>query len=331
MKKKTLNSKRVLMFCANFFGYDKRICQALRDEGYEVDLFDEKPSSSFVAKACIRYNVGLYRPQVKKYIESVISENAGKQYDYVFVVKGEAINNEALSLLRKAYPNARFVLYLWDSVQNIPDCERRMTLYDKVLTFDPADAKKYDIPYVSLPYGKEHINCEIVSQYEYDVAFIGTAHSVRPRVVKQIQQQCEENERKCFVYFYSPHILVFLLNKLINRDFRWIRKSEIHFETLSAEEVCRIYNASKCVLDIEHPRQKGTTARPVEMLPMKKKIITTNFSVSDFPFYKPNNFYIIDRNDPKVDVSFFDSEYSQVEDEILEQYSPSSFVKAIMG
>ena len=328
--KEPVDKKSVLMFCPKFFGYDKRISQALQDEGYEVDLIDERPSNSFIAKACIRYNVGLYRFRIRKYIESLISRNQGKQYDYVLVVQGEAINEEAISLLREAYPNARFVLYLWDSVQNIPDCEKRMVLYDRVLTFDPADAEKYGMPYVSIPYGKEHINCEPASRFEYDVAFIGTAHSVRPRVVKQIQKQCKENGRKCFVYFYSPHILVFLLNKLTNPDFRWIRKSEIHFEALPSEEVCRIYNISKCVLDIEHPKQQGTTTRPVEMLPMKKKIITTNSRVYDFPFYNPNNFYVIDRDKPNIDISFFDSRYSPVDENILEQYSPSSFVKTLM-
>jgi len=30
--------KRVLMFCPSFFGYDKRLANAIRNEGYEVDL-----------------------------------------------------------------------------------------------------------------------------------------------------------------------------------------------------------------------------------------------------------------------------------------------------
>lgn len=332
MNAEQIMGKKVLMFCASFFGYDKRISSALEDAGYEVDLIDEKPSCSFIAKACVRYNVSLYRPVIRKYISSVITQREGKQYDYVLVVKGEAINEEAVALLRKAYPKAYFILYLWDSVANIPDCENRMALYDKVLTFDPVDAKKYKIPYISIPYGKENTWCEQTKMdCKYDIAFIGTAHSIRPRVVKQIEEICKAQGRKMFVYFYSPHILVYALNKLCNSSYRWIKMREVHFEALSNEEVCQIYRASKCILDIEHPKQHGTTTRPVEMLSMKKKIITTNTHVYDFPFYDSHNFYIIDREKPDVDISFLDSPYSPVDDEIVKQYSPSQFVKALMG
>lgn len=324
------SNKRVLMFCAPFFGYDKRLFLALEEAGFRVDLYDEKPSTGFVHKACIRYNVGLYRPVIRRYIQSVIAKNADIQYNYVFVVKGEAINGEAIGLLRQAYPKAKFILYLWDSVANIPECESRITLYDRVLTFDPADAEKYSLPYLPVPYGKEHVTYQQTEQYDYDIAFIGTVHSVRPRVVKQVVQSCEQMGKRCYVYFYCPHILVYLLNKLTNRDFRWIKLKEVHFDALSPQEVCDIYGASRCILDVEHPRQQGTTTRPVEMLPMKKKIITTNPMVKEYPFYHENNFLIIDRQAPQLDPVFLQTPYIPVDEAVLERYSPGSFVQQLM-
>ena len=92
------------------------------------------------------------------------------------------------------------------------------------------------------------------------------------RMDSEIKKQCEAMGKKCYCYFFSPHILVYLFNKIINRDYKHISLKEVNFKGLTAKEVCEIYNSSKCVLDIEHPRQKGTTTRPVEMLPMKKKI-----------------------------------------------------------
>lgn len=320
----------VLMFCASFFGYDKRISEALRSEGYDVDLVEEKPSSSFIAKTCIRYNVSLYRPAIRKYIESVILQNGKKQYKYVLVVKGEAISKEAISLLRKAYPKAKFILYLWDSVANIPACEKRMKLYDRVLTFDPQDAKKYDIPYLPIPYDKKNFDYCIRGEYQYDAAFIGTAHSVRPRVVKQIQSMCRQQGRSCFVYFYSPHILVYMFNKLTNPDYRWIKLRDVHFEPLSGEQVNEIFASSRCVLDIEHPKQSGATTRPIEMLPLRKKIITTNRYVMDFPFYNRNNFCIVDRENPVVDELFWEQAYIPVDEETLECYSPRQFAKKLI-
>jgi hypothetical protein len=162
------------------------------------------------------------------------------------------------------------------------------------------------------------------------VAFIGTAHSVRPRVIKTIEKQCEQMGKKCFHYFYSPHILVYLLNKITNKDYKFISLKEVNFKGLSAKEVCEIYGASQCVLDIEHPRQKGTTTRPVEMLPMKKKIITTNTHVKDFDFYSENNFLIIDRDNPQINEEFFESPYIEASKEVVEKYSPKTFVETLL-
>ena len=323
--------QRVLMFCVSFFGYEKRIADAIRDADYEVDLFDERPDNGFVAKTCVRYNIGVYRPAIRRHVESIIAANSDKDYQYVLVVKGEAINEDCVTLLRQAYPRAKFVLYLWDSVANIPDCENRMKCYDRVLTFDSEDAEKYGIPMLSLPYDKNAAGYADGREYRYDVTFVGTAHSVRPRVVKQVQRWCEENGRTCFTYFYSPHMLVYLLNKLTNPDYKWISMKEVHFEPLSAEKMNEIYASSRCVMDIEHPKQSGATTRPIEMLPMKKKVITTNPHVREFPFFNRNNFLVIDRNAPELDPDFLECPYIPVDDVILEQYAPEHFARAVLG
>ena len=327
----TSSKGNILMFCVKFFGYENRLARAFEDSGYHVDLFDERPSNSALAKICIRKDVKAYRGTVRRYIESIIEKQKGKIYDYVVVIKGEAINEKLVELLRHAYPDAKFLLYLWDSVCNIPGCEVRMKLYDRVMTFDPEDAKKYHIGFLPIPYGQEQFQIAQQGKLEYDVAFIGTAHSIRPRVVSQVEKICRENGKKCFAYFYSPHILVYWLNRLTNPDYRYIKKRDIHFSSLSPEETYRIYSQSKCVLDIEHPRQHGTTTRPVEMLPMHKKIITTNENVKKFPFYNENNFCIIDRDNPQIDGRFFDLPYVPVDQKILDEYSPAAFVKKLIG
>ncbi len=319
------------MFCVRFFDYEKRIADAIRNADYIVDLYDERPNNGFIAKACIRYNIGLYRSALRKYYRQIIEETKNVSYDYIFVVKGEAINEEIFEMLKKAHPEATFVLYLWDSVVNIPDCEKRMKLYDRVLTFDPQDAKKYHIPYLPIPFDKNSFSFASQKEYSYDIAFIGTAHSVRPRVVKQIADQCRAANRNCFVYFYSPHILVYLFNKLTNPDYRWITLKDIHFQALSSEQVNRIYASSRCILDVEHPKQSGATTRPIEMLPMKKKIISTNCHVKDFLFYNQNNFLIIDRDHPEINEEFFESEYLPVQEDVLYDYSPEKFAKIILN
>ena len=321
--------KSVLLLCSRFFGYEKRIRDALSDIGLDVHLHDERPNEGFISKSCIRLNVGLYRPFLRRYYRSIVSRYEQDSFDYVLVITGEAVNEQILEMLRDAYPKAEFILYLWDSVINIPDCRHRMKLYDRVLTFDPADAKTFSIPFLSVPYGKEHTRSYPEGPIDYDVTFVGTAHSIRPRVVKEITRLCAEQGKKCYTYFYSPHILVYIANKLINPSYRYITLKDVHFKSLSIEEVCKIYAASRCVLDIEHTGQHGSTPRTVEMLPMKRKVITTNTSVLTGDFYHENNFLIIDRANPQIDMAFFDTPYVPVSEDILTRYSPEYFARRL--
>lgn len=322
--------KKVLLFCPSFFGYDLRIADALRECGCEVDLHNEKPGNRFIDKASVRLNIGLYRPVIKKYIQSVIDSHRDKQYDYVLVVKGEAITREAVSLMRKAYPNAKFVLYLWDSVENIPECDSRMRKYDRILTFDPQDAKDYNLLLRPLFFGKEYGQAAGQQSYEYDFAFVGTAHSIRPRVVGQLARERAEKGRKSFSYLFLPHPLVYLNNKLRNPCFRSVRMSDIHFKPMSAEEIRDVYGRSKCILDVEHDAQRGLTMRTIELVGMQKKMITTNVQVRDYDFYNPRNIYVIDRDHPAVDEDFWDTPYEPIPEHILSRYSITSFVQEIL-
>ena len=107
------------MFCSAFFGYDQRIATAIRDLGFHVDLFDERPSNSVFAKTCIRYDFKPYHSVSRHYVEKVVA-SAEKDYDYVFVIKGEALNRDCIELLRKAYPNAVFICIFGIPLQTFP-------------------------------------------------------------------------------------------------------------------------------------------------------------------------------------------------------------------
>ena len=135
---------------------------------------------------------------------------------------------------------------------------------------------------------------------------------------------------KCFYYFYCPHPLVYFYHKFTNRDFRYLSKNEIHFQPLTMEQIHKIYQKSRCILDVEHPKQTGATTRPIEMLPMKKKVITTNRKIKDFPFYRAENFHLINRDSVEIDPAFFDLDYVSVPEDLVSQYSPQSFARSLM-
>lgn len=325
-----MKDKKILMFGPDFFGYREKIAEELRAMGARVDLYDERPSNSAFCKIMLRKNIKLYRPVVTAYYRRIIAENQNTCYDYVFVIKSEGIDEKIFHMLRQAFPEAKFILYLWDSVKNVPDGERKLALYDRVLTFDHVDAEAYNLPlrplFCSKEYSAQPESCE---NYRYDAAFIGTAHSIRPRVVGQVSKICEDQGGHCFSFLFLPHKLVYFYHKLTNPAYRGIRRQDIHFDAMTAEEIRTVYDRSRCILDVEHCAQRGLTMRTIEMVGMGKKLITTNTGIQNYDFYHPNNICVIDRDDPQIPLDFWTSPYVPVSRSILQRYSLRAFVEDI--
>ena len=168
------------------------------------------------------------------------------------------------------------------------------------------------------------------SDFKYDISFIGTGHADRVRIVKDVMRQCKADGKKVFRYIFMPHYLVFLKNKLLNRDFKGVKKKEIHFKMIPFEKLYKIYANSKCVVDVENPGQHGLTMRSIEIIGLKRKFITTNADIVNYDFYNPNNILVIDRKNPVVDMSFFEKPYEELPKEIYEKYSLKSWILEVL-
>jgi hypothetical protein len=51
--------RKLLLIMPNFFDYPQAICEELEKMGYEVDCFDDRPSTNGMVKAIIRVNKNL--------------------------------------------------------------------------------------------------------------------------------------------------------------------------------------------------------------------------------------------------------------------------------
>lgn len=332
MSKGCLDGKRVLLLAPSFFNYREQIGEGMARLGAHVDVHDERPGNDFLTKAMIRKNIPLIHPAVEKYYKALTTAHAGADYDFVLVIKGESLNRNAIQILRNAYPKAEFILYLWDSVENVPDCAERMKCYDRVLTFDPQDAETYKIPLRPLFFGENYQPDKAGNgPFQYDLAFIGTAHSVRPKVVLALERQCREQGRRCYHYLYLPHPLMYLYNKVTEPAYRGVKKQDLKFRPLDGKTVSEIYRESRCVLDVEHPKQRGLTMRTIELIGMGKKIVTTNRWIRKYDFYDPQNICVIDRDDPRIPEDFWGKPYVPVPERIRSAYTLETFVKDILN
>ena len=62
---------------------------------------------------------------------------------------------------------------------------------------------------------------------------------------------------------------------------------------ISHQEIPKIYNESKVLLDLVRENQDGLSFRIFEAMALKKKIITNNKTIVDYDFYNPNNILIL--------------------------------------
>ena len=69
--------------------------------------------------------------------------------------------------------------------------------------------------------------------------------------------------------------------------------------------------------------------RTFESVGSGKKLITTNSEIKKYPFYNPNNIFVIDRNNIQLDVAFFDLPYQDIDSKIYESMSIGGWLQEL--
>lgn len=328
-----LRGKRVLFLAPLFFGYENEISKEIENQGAEVIFFDERPKNDFVTKVLIRLQLKtLIKKRIDTYFEGIVQSTKSVHLDYLFIANPESIGTEHISLIRRFHPAIIVITYMWDSIRNKQGSLKYLECSDLFFTFDPADGiHNPKIKFLPLFYIADYkqIGQTVTTEYEYDISFIGTVHSDRYSIVQQIKNSINDETLKMFLYFYSPSKLLFALKKLTDKNFRHIKLADVSFKALSKEQVLKVIQRSKCVIDIEHPSQNGLTMRTIEMLGAKRNLITTNNKIITYDFFDNRNIVLIDRNN--VYIKGLPLKWNAVDESIYEKYSLSSWVDHIFN
>ena len=323
VSKRDLNNKEILFMSIKFFNYENLIKESLENLGAKVDWYDERPHNNFYTKAAIRLKKSLIQYSITQYFMGLIEKLGKKKYDYFFLIKGETTPKFFIEFLKKNNPNIQLIFYTWDSFDNNSAGLDILPLFDKKYSFDREDAKKYNISFRPLFFASdyEEVSKKNRNEFEYDLCFIGTAHSDRYNVAEKVNMECSKSGLKMFTFYYSPSRALFELKKHFNNDFKIFDRDKISFKSLSHDEIIRLFEKSKAILDINHPNQKGLTMRTFEALGANCKLVTTNVDIKKYPFYKPENILVIDRNNPKINKDFFCIPFSPISSEMLQAMS----------
>ena len=325
---------KLLLIMPKFFDYPEIIVTELNEMGYEVDFFDDRPSTNAWIKAAIRINKNLIGTYIKKYFESVMKTVRNKKYDVVFLISGQSLsfNESMINEIRQCQKEAKFVLYQWDSQTNFPYIKQVQKYFDKCFSFDRRDIEETpSLKFLPLFYSKkyEEIGKRNNTNFKYDFCFVGTAHPKKYKFIKMMSEQLKSVYPNQFIYFFFPSPIVHFYRKIMNNELRKAKYNEFHYVPLKGKDMNDVYEASRCVLDSAQDGQLGLTIRVLEALGAKKKLITTNEDIINYDFYQPENIYVYDG---KIDLKniFFTHEYKEVSKEVYEKYSLRSWLKEIL-
>jgi len=324
-----LKNKNILFISPEFFNYHKYIKRKLESFGAKVDFFNERPTINSKTLNHFLNNIPkhIYSLFVKRYFDKMLKKN--KEYDYLFLIRGEVIPEEFIKKLKNKHRNIKLIMYQWDSINNNPNVLNIIDYFDFVYSFDYKDSilnktVKFRPLFFIDPY--KNIKKRFTS---IDVLFIGSYHSDRLKIIKEINNECERLNLSFYNHLYLPKIS-FLKKKYLEREFNdgfeWFNNNK-----LNEKQIINLISKSKIILDIQHPDQTGLTMRTIEAIGAKKKIITTNHNIKKYDFYNKNNINIIDRNNIQIKEQVLSSNYKELPKKIYKKYSLEFWLKEIFG
>ncbi len=327
----TLSGKRILFIAPMFFGYEKLIKDELERKGALVDYFNDRPDNSFLTKSLVRIDRRLLAKKTNRYYENIIKVTNSHLYDYILIVRGEAISQSMLRKLRLTQPQARLCLYLWDSMHYNPNARNILNEFDCAFSFDRSDVENNSrLEFLPLFYGRDFDRSAAwTGPHTYDACFIGTIHTDRYKVLEKILDDLKSRERRVFVFCYYPSRILYRLRAFIDPGFRRFGKKYVSFVGMKLSDVVDKIADSKAVIDVNRPDQLGLTMRSLEAVGAQRKLITTNADIVNYDIYNPNAVLVVDRSHPYIDDVFLTENSLPFSSEIRDRYSVSAWVDRI--
>lgn len=83
---------KILLIMPRFFDYPEAISKELNNLGYDVDCFDDRPSTKGLVKAIIRINKNLIYHYIKSYFNRMMTIIYKNKYDVVLLISGQSLS-----------------------------------------------------------------------------------------------------------------------------------------------------------------------------------------------------------------------------------------------
>lgn len=325
-----IKNKNILFICRKYFDYETEIIKELEEGQNKVLHLIDVPFKQNIIKIIIRFFPSLFFKRADNIYNNLIKNSNFTHFDFVFVIIGETVSSNFLLQLKNKHPNARLILYIWDSIKNNrKNLVNRFKFYDNIFCFQKEDSLKYNINFTPLFYINSYrkLNHSLLDT-EIDLCFIGTAHADRPKLVQDLLSKIG-HQRKTYTFLYLHATWLYWVYKIFYPPYRNVKKEILNFNKLKKEDIIKVYNKSKIILDIQHPKQTGLTIRTFEVLASGAKLVTTNDDIKNYDFYNNDQICIINRDNPEIPNSFFELSNNFSNEFLIKNYSLNNWLNKI--
>lgn len=310
---------KILFLAHPYFDLHKPILNEMVNQGHEVYMILDKPldfdpnyRSVTGFKKQIKKIIRRFFQIEKRYWKRLIhsDKRLSEKYDFLFCIQGLSFSPTLYEHLKKLNPGIKSVLYAWDT-DRYYDFFRYSSCFDRCYSFDMSDASR--IANVEL-LPSYWVPREVENPQKYFISLIGSDHDDRLEIASKVVSQLNAKNKSYYIKIVLNKLTV---NKYLHpKKYEQLKnelqkKDELSYTTkerIPVEEVVNIVNSSTCILDTDMPIQTGATERVIWALAQGKKVISTNSSLKQMPFFDENQIQIIDRKNPVIDFSFLEKE-----------------------
>lgn len=205
--------------------------------------------------------------------------------------------------------NAKVIAWYWNIV-NESYVPSKIVGKCECWSFDPEDCKKYGMKFNHQYYFKTLIQEK--NNPQCDVYFCGS-DSGRGRLLVELYDIFMEKGLKAKFQIVYPKYEGIPENLKANpQKYEFILENNLN---------------SKVILELMRPGQTGATARQMEALFQKRKLITNNTNIKNEDFYRPQNIFILGERPLNTLADFINAPYDHSVDKYIDSYDVFSWLK----
>ncbi len=323
---------KVLFISPEFFQYINAIIDELNKKDIEVTYFKWWPSLGVFKKYFFKKNEKKRKKIMDKYLDEILEKTKGQNFSMILLCSTIYFTREQTQRLLNAFPKAKKIFFMWDTIINYPITETYLDLFDKFYSFDKTDCEK-----CNLLYRADFADPSLLAQEpikmtkDIDLMFLGSVDGYRYKVIKEVEEHCKKEGLNYRFYMYFKSTLIFRLAKLLYKEMRHAKKSEFIFTPIRGKEKDELFARSKAMLEIPRENQNGVPMRTIEALLLNLKVVTNQEAIKLYNLYNENNVAIFSCGEySSINKNFLDKEFKPLSKEVKKEYTVETFVKELV-